>query len=134
MLITGVSLFLSMQKTGIETDTRKIVRTSYAVFFPVTVKQDIASCNRITIYYERSKNSRGIETVSIDTRSEFFEIQFRSASGEPISLLEFSEYKPTAELAGKLSQQFNLPVEDLYKNWLNQVQENREKRRRAGFR
>lgn len=129
-----VNLFLSRQKIEIDVANRKIIRTQYPLFFPIRIKKSITGCNRITIYYTRSSSSGMVRGVSVSDFTEFCEIQFRRAAGEPICLVEFPDHKSAAELAGKLSQWLNLPVEDLYLEWLEQTRENRERRRRAGFR
>jgi hypothetical protein len=134
LLALMVSLFLSREKIEIDIYSGYIIRTDYSFFFPVRTTETIAGCNRITVYFERSTNSRGIHFARVYTKSEFCEIQFRRAAGEPICLVEFPDHKSAAELADKLSQWLNLPVEDLYLEWLEQTRENRERRRRAGFR
>lgn len=134
LLALMVNLFLSRQKTEIDINSGEIIRTIYPLFFPIRTTETIAGCNRITVYFERSTNSRGIHFARVYTKSEFCEIQFRGVTGDPICLVEFPDHKSAAELAEKLSQWLNLPVEDLYLQWLEQTRENRERRRRAGFR
>jgi hypothetical protein len=129
-----VNLFLSRQKIEIDIVSGNIIRTDYPLFFPIRSKETIAGCNRITIYFERSSRGGSFRGVSVSDRTEFYEIQFRRAAGEPVCFVEFPDHKSASELAGKLSNWFNLPVEDLYQEWLIRAQENREKRRRAGFR
>lgn len=135
VLIIAVNVFLSRQKTEIDPVLGDIIRTIYPLFFPMRSTESIAGCNRIAIYYERSTTSKGGPLyLRVAIRSEYYEIQFRSNYGKPISLIEFPDHKSTAELANKLSQWLNLPVDDLYLQWMEQTRENREKRRRAGIR
>jgi hypothetical protein len=135
LLALMVSLFLSREKIEIDIYSGYIIRTDYSFFFPIRTTETIAGCNRIAIYFERYTTSRGgLRYARVIAKTEYYEIQFRRATGEPICLVEFPDHKSAAELADKLSQWLNLPVEDLYLEWLEQTRENRERRRRAGFR
>jgi hypothetical protein len=134
LLVIAVSLLLSRQKTEIDIATQSIIRTEYPLFFPIRSEETIAGCNRITIFCERSSGVRVFFRRTVASRTEYCEIQFRRTTGDPVCFVEFPDHKSALDLAWKLSHMFNLPVEDLYQEWMNQIQANRERRRRAGFR
>ncbi|MCA6362722.1 MAG: hypothetical protein IM638_06765 [Bacteroidetes bacterium] len=135
LIVIGINLFLSYQKTYIDFQNKLVRKTNYAFFIPYSIYESFAEATVIFVFYELIKKSNKIDGFLPDpTQIKYFEIQFKGDSVEPVYLIEFPEYREATEFAHQLQQFTNLPVEDLYQHRLANAKQRRAERERKGRR